>query len=245
MSWKMETRTRSVYTKLLMLSYFDFSIDFYPFFYLFFFWVALLIHILGKNLEAMYLRDEDGRTPLHYAASTGYHKGACELLVRCPNLALVWDTKGHLPIHLACKRDHVDVVENFLDQKSPNVRDMLTQQGQNILHIAAENGRNNTVKYLLDKGRLEKFTINEKDKDGNTALHMAAMRFNPKVLYFLSRDDRVELSIKNNEDFTAYGIAWLHSKVPLRHREVWLNSIYEHIYSCICLDVRSNLVIGA
>ena len=151
----------------------------------------------------MYLRDENGGTPLHYAASIGYLKGVCQLLPRSAYLSLEWDRKGYLPIHLACKMGHVMVVEEFLKQEWPNVKDMVTSQGQNILHVAAENRQEKLVKNLLDKGIVQ-CMINEKDKNGNTFMHLASKKFHADTLKSLSEDDKVDLKIKNNDDVTTF-----------------------------------------
>lgn len=83
--------------------------------------VDLINGILAKRPELVYLRDEDGGTPLHYAAYIGYVEGFHILLENSIDssnqTALEGNKKGHLPIHLACERGHVEVVKYFLQQK--------------------------------------------------------------------------------------------------------------------------------
>ena len=75
----------------------------------------------------------------------------------------------HLPIHLAGKRGHVEVVQNFL-QRDWNINPfvLLNQKGQNILHVAAKNGRSNAIQYLMRNRKIDQCSINQKDYDGNT-----------------------------------------------------------------------------
>ncbi|KAG6009348.1 hypothetical protein E4U21_002656 [Claviceps maximensis] len=47
--------------------------------------------------------------------------------------------------------------------------EMVNQNGQTILHVAAENGHRDAVEYLIGLG----FNINARDSQGNTALHLA------------------------------------------------------------------------
>ena len=163
----------------------------------------------------MYLKDDDGETPLHYAASTNYLEGVDILLNKSILLALERDKKGNLPIHLACKRGHVDVVKQFIIKGWPGIKHLLNLKGQNILHVAAKKGKDNVVKYLLRDARLEQLTINEKDKHGNTALHLASKKFYPKILFHLTQYRRVNVNIKNNEKFTAYDLLLLNrSEMP-------------------------------
>ena len=62
----------------------------------------------------MYQRDEDGGTPLHYAAARGYLESVRILLNKSKITALEWNEKCHLPIHQACKNGHLKLVQEFL-----------------------------------------------------------------------------------------------------------------------------------
>ncbi|KAF7837031.1 protein ACCELERATED CELL DEATH 6 [Senna tora] len=101
---------------------------------------TLMTEIVTKKPDLMYLRDEDGGTPLHYAATSGYVEGVGILLRKSAFTALEWNAKGHLPIHLACKFGHVGVVEEFLVQEelTHDSEVLINKKGQNILHIAAK-----------------------------------------------------------------------------------------------------------
>ncbi|RDY03711.1 Protein ACCELERATED CELL DEATH 6, partial [Mucuna pruriens] len=174
---------------------------------------VLINEILAQRPELVYLRDEEGGTPLHYAAYIGYVEGFQILLKnsldKSDETALEVNKKGHLPIHLACKRGHVEVVKIFLqhDEWHTNPYDvLLNQKGQNILHVAAKNGRTNVVQYLLKNPKIDQFTINQKDNDGNTPLHLASMNLFPKVLYFITRDKRTDVNLSNNNGLTARDI---------------------------------------
>ena len=170
---------------------------------------------MEKKIELIYLRDENGGTPLHYAASTNYLEGIRILLKKCSVLALECNTKGDLPIHIACKMGHVKIVKELLKQK-PNGGDFLNLKGENILHVAAKSGKHKVVKYLLKEAKLEEFAINEKDRNGNTALHLATEKLYPNVLVHLVQDERVDVNIRNNDDFTAYDLIFLQCTMPNR-----------------------------
>ncbi|KAA8524409.1 hypothetical protein F0562_010867 [Nyssa sinensis] len=49
--------------------------------------------------------------------------------------------------------------------------------------------------------------INERDKNGNTALHLATKKVHPKVVSILTWDNRVSLELLNNKGMTALDIA--------------------------------------
>jgi len=190
--------------------------------------VALIKEILDKRPELIYLRDEHGGTPLHYAAYIGYLKGFCMLLdnafKKSDQTVLEGNKKGHLPIHLACKRGHVELVKYFLQQKfvtNHYVLLLLNQKGQNILHVAAKNGRNNVVEYMLKSLKIDESIINQKDNDGNTPLHLASINLFPKVLYSISQDKRTNVKLLNNDDLTAQDIVGLALKNQMTIRKVW------------------------
>ncbi|XP_027909451.1 protein ACCELERATED CELL DEATH 6-like [Vigna unguiculata] len=172
---------------------------------------GLIRKILGKREELIYLRDEEGGTPFHYAAYTGYVKGFRILLQNSSEKSnqslLERNKKGNFPIHLACKRGHVEVVEEFLLHELPtNPYDLLNRKGQNILHIAAKNGKTKVVQHLLRNQKIDQRAINHRDNDGNTPLHLASINLFPRVLYFIAQDERINVNITNNDDLTARDI---------------------------------------
>ncbi|KAF7822996.1 protein ACCELERATED CELL DEATH 6 [Senna tora] len=134
---------------------------------------VMLRKILERKEEVMYLKDEDGGNALHYAAYIGYAKGVRILLNKSTLIASERNSKGYFPIHLASKKDHVKVVEEFIKKGWPNAKNMMTLKGQNILHIAAKNGSSNVIDYILKNTKMsDHLMINQKDKNGNTPLHL-------------------------------------------------------------------------
>ncbi|XP_021718502.1 protein ACCELERATED CELL DEATH 6-like isoform X1 [Chenopodium quinoa] len=160
------------------------------------------------NEMVLYKTDELGKTPLSYAAYTGFLDG-----VKCiindknsQNQAYNIDEKGYYPIHWACSGGNVEIVKLFISCLHDNTRFMLTKNGRNILHEAAANGKAKVVKFILGQPELG-MMINMKDGEGNTPLHLASKWRHPKVVYQFTWDDRVNLSAQNKEGCTALDIA--------------------------------------
>lgn len=166
--------------------------------------------------EIVHIRGEDGGTPIHYAATTGYVEGIRILLRKCIASALECNTKGHLPIHLASKWGHYEVLKELLHQEWPNSRVLLNKKGQNVLHIAVKNRQENLVKYLLNIKTEKLINFNQGDKNGNTALHLASEKFIPSILFCLTRDRRINVNLQNNEGLTALDILLLKCEVPAK-----------------------------
>jgi hypothetical protein len=83
--------------------------------------------------------------------------------------------------------------------------DFLNEKGQNILHVAAESGQMKLVEELLGNRDLEAL-INEKDYNGNTPLHLAAMCGRTEIMQALVSDKRVDKRIVNNEKLKPSGV---------------------------------------
>ena len=149
--------------------------------------------ILKKKPDWIHFRNEERRTPLHCAASMGYLEGVRYLLGRNASTAIERDKDGFFPIHMASAKGHVHLIQEF-HKHWPDVRELLNNKGQNILHVAATSGKLNVVNYILKTPELESL-INDRDKDGNTPLHLATMHRHPKLVSALTWDKKVDLRL--------------------------------------------------
>ncbi|CAL5391587.1 unnamed protein product [Camellia sinensis] len=145
--------------------------------------------------------DIRGRKPLSYAASIGYVDGVCYILDTFVDCTYKRDGDGSYPIHEASSQGHIAVVKEFL-RRFPDSRELLNEQGQNILHVAAESGKANIVSYMLKNPVLE-MLINDTDEDGNTPLLLATKNAHAEIVSILTWDKRVRLEIMDRNGFTA------------------------------------------
>ncbi|KAJ6758099.1 MOLTING PROTEIN MLT-4 [Salix koriyanagi] len=179
----------------------------------------ILVKIEKAKPELLCLTDEELGNSLHYASSIGFLEGVQFLLNNFLNGAYERNSEGNYPIHIACQNDSVDVVKEFL-KSTPFPKEFLNYKGQNILHVAAENGKDRVVRYILrQEETLVLSLLNEMDEDGNTPLHMATHRGQSMAAFVLVRDKRVDNSIVNNENLTPYDIAEQQSKIAVEQYE--------------------------
>ncbi|KAF7850241.1 hypothetical protein BT93_L5697 [Corymbia citriodora subsp. variegata] len=161
---------------------------------------GLLDKILNKNMELLKMTDSKGGNVLHLAAFQNDFQVFRLLQSEIPYFARQRDSNGDLPIHIASKMGHVKLIKKLHPESN-----LLNKQEQTILHVAAKYGRASAVEYILRHP--EWMWINDKDGDGNTAFHLAAINSQPAALIMLMRDKRIDSSILNQEHFTAFDIA--------------------------------------
>ncbi|KAJ6421974.1 hypothetical protein OIU84_027001 [Salix udensis] len=121
------------------------------------------------------------------------------------------NNEGNMPIHVASKKGHVDVVDAYISEWS-DPTEFLNTKRQNILHVAAEKGRHQVVKHILQNQNLEPL-INMQDLDGNTPLHLASMHGQSIAAFNLVQNPKVEKNKANGEKMTPYEIAEKQSKI--------------------------------
>ncbi|XP_022743773.1 ankyrin repeat-containing protein NPR4-like [Durio zibethinus] len=77
--------------------------------------------------------------------------------------------------------------------------------GRTARHVAVISGQGKTVRRILEMPRLVGIT-NEKDNEGNTALHLAVIYKRDNIIRIIARNREMESAMVNNNRFTAYDI---------------------------------------
>ncbi|KAI6672972.1 hypothetical protein NL676_000878 [Syzygium grande] len=168
-------------------------------------WIpGILEEIIDGLPKLLHVRDENGGTPLHSAASAGNWMAVTVLLRACPYLALQTDKDGSYPIHIACEGGDCFTISALIYDTWPDLAEIKNNKGQNILHVAAKAGNNEAVQYILRECRE---LVKLKDVDGNTPLHLASMHNHCEVLRFLVSENRSDLELMNNDKLTALDVA--------------------------------------
>ena len=166
--------------------------------------------ILRRFPNAILKADDFGRTPLHYAAYFDSLEVVNLFLVN-NNISLIankLDKQGMSALHISAKKGHCDVMSAIL-QNFPFTCELLDNKGRTALHHAVESGSTNAVKILLSSSAFQDL-INEPENDeGNTAMHLAAIKRSYRVLILLAGDRRVAKSATNKEGKTTADIIQL------------------------------------
>ncbi|XP_028787320.1 protein ACCELERATED CELL DEATH 6-like [Neltuma alba] len=198
----------------------------------------LLKKIVDTRKELLYQRDKNNNTPLHYAAYAGYMEGVCIMLETSPMIAFQRNSDRNLPIHLACEKHRVEVVKKLLEIEWSNAGLFLNHKCQNILHIAAMKGRTRLIKYRLKHPNIDHDTINDRDVNGDTPLHLASRGLRLWTLLLLSQDKRIDVNLVNNKGLTAQDVVQTQHRIP-ETRQEFLASII--LYNAI-VDLKANML---
>ena len=111
--------------------------------------VKVLIR-LGANVNA---KDECDWTPLHYAASNGKIDILKYLIDHGAQVDMILGKYGNTPLHAASKGKGVIEVAKSLIEHGAKV-DIKNEFGHTPLHTAAEKGKIDAVKCLIEHGHL-------------------------------------------------------------------------------------------
>lgn len=147
------------------ISLFTITIDFYP-----------------RLLEEI---DNNGDTAIHTAFFYGAQKIVEMLLHKFPNLIGRKGQKGLTPLHMACAKNQIKVLELFLGSLQTIHQSFVSQvddYGNTIFHAACSQGADKVVQ-LLVKECTDLIAI--KNKSGVTPLHFACANNQIEVVEFL------------------------------------------------------------
>ncbi|MFQ6647132.1 hypothetical protein Gotur_019926 [Gossypium turneri] len=132
--------------------------------------------------------NKQGLTPLHLAVTKGRTSMVLRFLETNKDLARVKGKNGKTPLHIITEvGNHNGLLERFLEICPQSIRDV-TIENRNALHTAVENDRLDVLRVLLQtlrKTDCYREVVNQKDEDGNTALHLAAFHNQPEMLKLL------------------------------------------------------------
>ncbi|KAF8032330.1 hypothetical protein BT93_D1293 [Corymbia citriodora subsp. variegata] len=167
--------------------------------------------IMEKRPEMIREGDDMGWTPLHYVAHLGKVEAVRLLLQHDTFVAYDLDKAGQSALHLAAFQGHANVIDELV-RSCPDACDLINTKGQTALHVAVLGGQVNVVNYILGMPN-QKNLINEQDNDGSTALHLAALHKNYKIICMLAQDKRVDRLAKNKNHLTALDIFRAHNEV--------------------------------
>ncbi|GMN60935.1 hypothetical protein TIFTF001_030031 [Ficus carica] len=127
------------------------------------------------------------------------------------NLAYIKDKEGMSALHLSAGNGRNPTISVLINE-CPDICELLDNRERTALHIAVETGYFTVVNNLLCR-RVFSDLINEKDVDGNTALHVAAIHGRYRILKKLANEKRVDKDAINKAGMTVIDIIQSSSQI--------------------------------
>ncbi|RZC49507.1 hypothetical protein C5167_017933 [Papaver somniferum] len=168
--------------------------------------ITFAAKILGKRCDLALKTDSQGFTPLHLASTRTSHC-MVKLLVEVNSDACMYqDQYGRIPLYLAAMNDHIRIMEVLLG-KRPEAIHPRHDRDENILHFCVKHNKLKSLKFLVEylvgaqPANRNDISVNSKDNDGNTILHLAAEMKKFKILNYLLEFQtlRIEINAVNNK----------------------------------------------
>ncbi|XP_042907067.2 uncharacterized protein [Parasteatoda tepidariorum] len=149
-----------------------------------------VVQLLLQNGARVDVFDVEGRAGLHLGAEHG-HADVIEILLNHKAFVNVRTKRGMTPLHHAAAKGHTRVVKLLVEKYGAAI-DGLTLSKQTALHLAAEQGRFETCRMLIDM----KADTNATDNRGQTPLLLAAENDHSEVvkLFLQIRPDLVTMA---------------------------------------------------
>ncbi|CAN6381956.1 unnamed protein product [Urochloa humidicola] len=193
-------------------------------------------HLCQQNKDLTTQRDENGSTPLHFAAAIMapffWQSKNCRQVLEANADALYQpDHAGLFPIHVAASVGSSGNVRLFLN-KSPGSASLRDAKGRTFLHVAVEKKKAKVVSLACRNLSLS-WIMNMRDDDGNTALHLAVETGSLQLFCPLMGNTQVNVNLPNNKGETPLDIA--EAKLPDAGLYYNQNSDAQ-----ICRTLRSN-----
>ncbi|XP_021290968.1 protein ACCELERATED CELL DEATH 6-like [Herrania umbratica] len=190
--------------------------------------------ILRKRKNLTKAADENGQTPLHYAAHFGYHR-IVKLLLECDeSAAYIADKEKMTPLLLRARQGYYVIVMEIINH-CPGCCEIVDKKGWNFCHFAAVSS---LIIHLYDMFlpannlySCRRF-LDEEDIHGNTPLQvLAASRELSTFIVHTIKDDVVTTSKENLDSKKKEQISQLLNEVgtgevagsavnPLRHNTI-------------------------
>lgn len=128
-------------------------------------------------------KDNDARTPLHWAVSFQNEEIVTYLLehMKSTDLDDLTDESGWTPFHIACSVGNYTIVEQLYNRDIKPDINLQTNQGTTALHLAVAKSHYSVIELLLENGA----NLQIKDKKNQIPLHRAAAIGSMKLVELL------------------------------------------------------------
>ncbi|KAK6205363.1 ankyrin repeat-containing domain protein [Scheffersomyces amazonensis] len=161
-------------------------------------------HMIDTDAKQILIKDDDDRSPLHWACSMN-NLELVEYIIKprptIKNLDIdeMEDAGGWTPLHIAASVGNLSIFELLVTKLDADVNET-TSTGVAPIHLAISKNHYDIVKRLVEDF---KASCRVKDKKGFTPLHRAAAIGSQPIIKLLVEKGKVNINAKDNEGWTA------------------------------------------
>lgn len=176
--------------------------------------------LIDENAKVILRKDDDERTPLHWACSQNNLEMVKYLLK--PRAAITTididdlvDASGWTPVHISASLGNSEILDVLLNSDADVDINQTTNQGTTPLHLAVSKNRHDVVKKLVVD---YKCSCRIKDNKGSTALHRAASVGSEPIVELLAGPGKANVNVKDSDGWTAlhHALAEGHGDVAIK-----------------------------
>lgn len=157
---------------------------------------GLFFFIQCSSADELNKKDENGKTPLHYAVMEKDYDKVSDMIEKGadPNI----QDRGWSSLHYAVYKGDLKTVKLFLENKADV--NLASEHGWTPMHVAAYFTTDNKFA-IMDELKKAEADLNTQSKAGKTALYLAVKKNNTEKAKWLI-DNGADKSIASNDDLT-------------------------------------------
>lgn len=167
--------------------------------------LSFVNELLNRKPELAAELDSRGCSPLHLAAAKGHADIVKALLLVNTEVGSVRNLDGRTALHVAAIKGREAVLAELV-RVSPGLTRLLTDRGETGLHLCVKWNRLEAVRFLGEEMRKDgddDGSLNWKDCEGNSALHIAVAKKHIEMVRYLVKLKEVEVNGLNKNRLTA------------------------------------------
>ncbi|KAL5559496.1 hypothetical protein UlMin_035707 [Ulmus minor] len=161
--------------------------------------------LLSQKPELATESNAQGSLPLHLAAAKGSVEIVKDLVRVNPDSCLVRNRDGRIPLHLGVIKGRVGVLPELIRVRPETIR-VLTRAGESVFHLCLKYNRLEALKVLVECCGKDDGSVNLRDCDGNSLLHVAVSKKQIEMINYLLENTKVEVNTQNENGFTALDV---------------------------------------